>query len=115
MLVCRTEENHHQHEVEEKIGLFCNIATQHVFESPDVDSIYEIPLILHNDNFDKEIVKRLKIKNTTKHLNIDYLKDLLIDSRIPMVRLILLYVENIMDFMMHIKVFLRHLFILSCK
>ena len=74
MLVCRTEQNHHlDMKLKRKIGLFCNIATQHVFESPDVDSIYEIPLILHRDNFDKEIVKRLKIKNTVKHTNIDYL------------------------------------------
>ncbi len=75
MLVCRTEQNHHLNmKLKKKIGLFCNIATHHVFESPDVDSIYEIPLILHKDNFDKEIINRLKIKNITKHINIDYLK-----------------------------------------
>ena len=75
MLVCRTEENHHlDASLKKKIGLFCNIETNHVFESPDVDTIYEIPLILHKDNFDKQIVKRLNIKNTKKHANIDYLK-----------------------------------------
>ena len=74
MLVCRTELNHHLNvKLKKKIGLFCNIATQHVFESPDVESIYEIPLILHRDGFDKEIIKRLKIRNTKKHVGIDYL------------------------------------------
>ncbi len=76
MLVCRTEENHHlDANLKKKIGLFCNIETNHVFESPDVNTIYEIPLILHKDNFDKQIVKRLKIKNTKKHANINYLKN----------------------------------------
>ena len=75
MLVCRTEQNHHLNmTLKKKIGLFCNIATQHVFESPDVDSIYEIPLILHKDKFDREVVKKLKIKNTTKHTRINYLE-----------------------------------------
>ena len=32
-----------------------------------------------------------------------------------MVKLILLYAENIMDFTMHIKVFLKHLFILELQ
>ena len=74
MLVCRTELNHHLNvKLKKKIGLFCNIATQHVFESPDVESIYEIPLILHRDGFDKEIIKRLKIRNAKKHIGIDYL------------------------------------------
>jgi len=76
MLVCRTEENHHLNmSLKKKIGLFCNIATNHVFESPDVESIYEIPLILHKDGFDKEIIKRLKIKPTSKHSNVKYLED----------------------------------------
>ena len=76
MLVCRTEQNHHLNaKLKKKIGLFCNIETRHVFESPDVDTIYEIPLILHRDNFDKEIIKSLKIKNTKKHSNINYLEN----------------------------------------
>ena len=76
MLVCRTEENHHLNmKLKKKIGLFCNIATNHVFESPDVESIYEIPLILHRDGFDKEVVNRLKIKPPSRHQNIKYLDD----------------------------------------
>ena len=75
ILVCRTEQNHHLNmKLKKKIGLFCNIATQHVFESPDVESIYEIPLILHKDKFDREIIKKLKIKNTGRHTNIGYLE-----------------------------------------
>ena len=75
MLVCRTEENHHLNmSLKKKIGLFCNIETNHVFESPDVESIYEIPLILHRDGFDTEIIKRLKIKPPSKHSNVKYLE-----------------------------------------
>ena len=39
MLVCRTENNHHLNKkLKRKLGLFCNIITDHVFESPDVRS-----------------------------------------------------------------------------
>ena len=40
-------------ELKEKLGLFCNVQTDHVFESPDVETIYEIPLVLHKQNFDQ--------------------------------------------------------------
>ena len=47
-LVCRTEHNNHLNDkLKKKLGLFCNVETNHVFESPDVETIYEIPLVLH--------------------------------------------------------------------
>ena len=76
MLVCRTELNHHLNmKLKKKIGLFCNIETDNVFESPDVESIYEIPLILHKAGFDKQIIKRLGLKGAKKHQSIEYLED----------------------------------------
>ena len=39
--------------------MFCNIEKSHVFESPDVETIYEIPLVLYKQEFDKAICKRL--------------------------------------------------------
>ena len=74
-LVCRTESNNHLNDsLKTKLGLFCNVETDHVFESPDVGTIYEIPLVLHNQNFDKRVIKKLNIKETQKDKNIKYLK-----------------------------------------
>lgn len=67
ILVCRTEENHHlTPKLKKKLGLFCNVDTERVFESPDVDTIYEIPLVLHEQKFDEVIIKRLGL-NTNSH------------------------------------------------
>ena len=55
-MVCRTEENHHlSKKLKAKLGLFCNVETDYVFESPDVETIYEIPLVLHGQGFDEAV------------------------------------------------------------
>ena len=74
-LVCRTESNNHLNShLKKKLGLFCNVETNHVFESPDVETIYEIPLVLHKQNFDSCIMEKLNINNIEKDKNIDYLE-----------------------------------------
>jgi len=75
MLVCRTENAYHlNNELKSKLGLFCNVNPDYVFESPDVDSIYEIPLVLNNQNFDKHVIKCLNLKRKNAHKNIKILK-----------------------------------------
>ena len=75
ILVCRTEHNHHLTEkLKKKLALFCNVEHSHVFESPDVDTIYEIPLVLYNQNFDKTVSNILGIENKQNHTQIDFLK-----------------------------------------
>ena len=72
ILVCRTESDHHlTPKLKKKLGLFCNVETEHVFESPDVETIYEIPLVLDEQNFDTAILKRLglNIPNHRENLN----------------------------------------------
>ena len=60
ILVCRTQQNHHlTNKLRKKMALFCNVESENVFESPDVDTIYEIPLVLYNQGFDKTITKAL--------------------------------------------------------
>ena len=76
ILVCRTENNNHLNtKIKEKLGLFCNIETSHVFESPDVDTIYEIPLILHHDGFDHQVIHNLELDIEYHHKNVDYLEN----------------------------------------
>src|SRR6266550_753172 len=45
-----------------KIALFCNVDFGCVVESPDVRSIYEIPLKLHEQGLDKEVCHRLHLE-----------------------------------------------------
>jgi CTP synthase len=76
MLICRTENNHHLNQkLKKKLGLFCNIVTNHVFESPDVKSIYEIPLVLHKQEFDTAVVNRLNLITDGYHKNINHLDE----------------------------------------
>ncbi|UCH64164.1 MAG: CTP synthase [Fidelibacterota bacterium] len=63
IVVCRTMEDHHLiPEVRAKIALFSNVLPEHVFESPDVESIYEIPLVLQKQGLDREVAWQLGLK-----------------------------------------------------
>jgi CTP synthase len=65
IVVCRTmEDNHLTSEVRSKIALFSSVLPEHVFESPDVESIYEIPLVLQEQGLDREIAWQLGLKVT---------------------------------------------------
>jgi CTP synthase len=48
-------------ELRRKIALFCNVDFGCVVESPDVKSIYEIPLRLHEQGLDREVCQRLRL------------------------------------------------------
>ena len=76
ILVCRTEANHHlTTKLKQKLGLFCNVETDWVFESPDVDTIYEIPLVLHQQKFDDVICKKMVITTKSHHENLHILEN----------------------------------------
>ena len=76
MLVCRTEDGHHlSQKLKHKLGLFCNVIPEYVFESPDVDTIYEIPIVLNSQKFDYSVLQALNLKINNGHKNIDKLKD----------------------------------------
>ena len=47
--------------VREKIALFCNVHRDHVIEGRDVPSIYEVPLVMFEQNIVKLINGRLKL------------------------------------------------------
>ena len=60
ILVCRTERPLSE-DLKRKIAQFCNVDFGCVVESPDVKSIYEIPLKLHQQGLDKEVCMRLHL------------------------------------------------------
>jgi CTP synthase len=44
-----------------KIALFCNVAQERVISAPDVSTIYEVPLVYHQQGFDVEVCKHFGI------------------------------------------------------
>jgi len=60
ILVCRTERPLSE-DLKRKIAQFCNVDFGCVVESPDVRSIYEIPLRLHEQGLDREVCARLRL------------------------------------------------------
>ena len=61
VLVCRNDHPLSE-EIKRKIALFCNVDFGCVIESPDVGSIYEIPLRFHEQGFDRVVCQRLHLE-----------------------------------------------------
>jgi len=60
LLVCRSD-HPLSAEIKRKIALFCNVDFGCVIESPDVQSIYEIPLRFQEQGFDRVVCERLHL------------------------------------------------------
>ncbi|MBI5039087.1 MAG: CTP synthase [Nitrospirae bacterium] len=60
ILVCRTDRPIPM-EVKKKISLFCNVEAESVVIARDVESIYEVPLMLHEDGIDRMIIRKLNL------------------------------------------------------
>ncbi len=60
ILLCRTEKLLSK-DIKAKIALFCNVEPQAVITAQDVDNIYEIPLLLHQEGLDERLVEVLNI------------------------------------------------------
>ena len=70
-IFCRTQ-NKVTKDIKDKLALFCNVQASHVIENRDVSSIYEVPLLLEEQNITKKICQRLGLKNKP---SIDKLKN----------------------------------------
>lgn len=66
MLVCRSDEKLSDG-IREKIALFCNIDQKAVFSAFNCSTIYEVPLVLAEQNLDRIVLKKLKLPD----INID--------------------------------------------
>ena len=58
ILVCRAEHEIPQ-EVRNKIARFCNVETQAVIASLDAETIYDVPLLMMDEELDKIVLKKL--------------------------------------------------------
>jgi CTP synthase len=61
ILICRSEQPLAP-EIKRKIALFCNVDFGCVIESPDVKSIYEIPVRFFEQGLDREVCQRLRLE-----------------------------------------------------
>jgi CTP synthase len=60
ILLCRTDRILPP-ELKKKIALFCNVTPDAVITAKDVETIYEVPLLLHREGLDGKIAKLLNI------------------------------------------------------
>jgi CTP synthase len=55
IIVCRSE--HHLNDgIKNKIAQFCNVTTDHVIESIDAETIYDVPLLMREQELDKAVL-----------------------------------------------------------
>lgn len=64
-LICRSERTIPK-EVKAKIGLFCSVRPENVIGAQDCATIYEVPLMLHEQAFDDKVVERLGVEADKK-------------------------------------------------
>lgn len=60
MIICRSELSIDQ-PLKNKIAHFCDVEREAVINTPDVGSIYEVPLIINRENVGEYIINRIKI------------------------------------------------------
>ena len=60
ILLCRTD-RFLSKDIKAKIALFCNVEVDAVITAKDVDCIYEVPLVFHQEGLDEKIVELLNI------------------------------------------------------
>jgi CTP synthase len=63
ILICRAERPLSD-DVKRKIALFCNVEFGAVIESRDVPTIYQIPLVFHEQGLDGRVLQRLNLEGT---------------------------------------------------
>ncbi len=68
-LLCRSEIALPQGE-RDKIALFCNVSKDAVIALPDVDTIYEVPLVLRNGGLGKVLLDQFGIKTQSPDLSV---------------------------------------------
>ncbi len=73
ILACRTERPITD-EVREKLALFCNVRKQDVIEAIDAETIYDVPLLLQEENLDNIVLEKLNISNQ-KHATLTTWKE----------------------------------------
>jgi CTP synthase len=67
IIICRSEIPF-QTDIKEKIALFCDVNVESVIACPDAQSIYEVPLLMKDENLHKEVLEKLNLPVKTPQL-----------------------------------------------
>ena len=67
ILLCRTDRYLPQ-SVKEKIALFCNVDKGSVITAKDVETVYEVPIVLRKEGLDELIVRSLRLETGPPNL-----------------------------------------------
>jgi CTP synthase len=65
IIICRAEKDIPKEE-KRKISLFCNVEPDHVIQSVDAESIYEVPIKYNEEKLDKKILNIFELKEKNK-------------------------------------------------
>ena len=67
-IICRSEKFLDQRR-RDRLALFCNVSPEKVISSPDLPSVYEVPLVLAKQGLGKQILERLNLKTAESKLD----------------------------------------------
>ncbi len=67
ILMCRTD-RYLSKDLKAKVALFCNVSEDAVITAKDVESIYEVPLVLSKEGLDDQIVDLLELPETERRM-----------------------------------------------
>jgi len=67
-VICRSEKELDARRIE-RLALFCNVAPKAVISSPDLESVYEVPLGLNKQNLGKQILEKLGLETRESDLS----------------------------------------------
>ncbi|CAK9295309.1 unnamed protein product [Gordionus sp. m RMFG-2023] len=56
----------------DKIAHFCHVSSDQVFALPDISNIYQVPVIIHEQNFIKQLFNKLSMSSSLSNLNTKY-------------------------------------------
>jgi CTP synthase len=69
ILVCRTE-HELSDDIKQKLALFCNVKKEAVIQSIDASTIYDVPIMMHDEGLDTVALQKLDLPdNTTPDLD----------------------------------------------
>jgi len=68
IIVCRAERPISA-EMKAKLSLFCSVPKESVIEAPDVESIYEVPLVFQKQGLDDQIIMLLRLRTQSKEMD----------------------------------------------
>jgi CTP synthase len=67
ILLCRAD-RFLSPDMKAKIALFCNVSERAVITAKDLESVYEVPLVLSAEGLDDQIVRMLHLPETERHM-----------------------------------------------